>query len=48
MDDKFISVVGEVKEPVTIRVPIGCTVEEVVQAAGGAVIDNPVYFIGDQ
>ena len=48
VDDKFISVVGEVKEPVTIRVPIGCTVEEVVQAAGGAVIDNPVYFIGDQ
>ena len=46
VDDKFISVVGEVKEPVTIRVPIGCTVEEVVQAAGGAVIDNPVYFIG--
>ena len=46
VDDKFISVVGEVKEPVTIRVPIGCTVEEVVQSAGGAVIDNPVYFIG--
>lgn len=46
VDDKIISVVGEVKEPVTIRVPIGCTVEEVVQAAGGAVIDNPVYFIG--
>lgn len=46
VDDKFISVVGEVKEPVTIRVPIGCTVEEVVQAASGAVIDNPVYFIG--
>ena len=46
VDDKFISVVGEVKEPVTIRVPIGCTGEEVVQAAGGAVIDNPVYFIG--
>ena len=46
VDDKLISVVGEVKEPVTIRVPIGCTVEEVVQAAGGAVIDNPVYFIG--
>ena len=46
VDDKFISVVGEVKEPVTIRVPIGCTVEEVVQAAGWAVIDNPVYLIG--
>lgn len=46
VEDKLVSVVGEVKSPVTVRVPVGCTIEEVVSLAGGAVIDNPVYFIG--
>lgn len=46
VEDKWISVVGEVKNPVTLRVPVGCTIEEVVQAAGGATVEEPVYFIG--
>lgn len=46
VEDKLISVVGEVRQPVTLRVPIGCSIEEVVQAAGGAVIEDPVYLIG--
>lgn len=44
--DKLVSVVAEVNNPVTVRVPIGCTIEEVVALAGGSRIQNPVYFIG--
>lgn len=44
--DKLISVVGEVKSPITVRVPLGISIEEVVQAAGGTALEDPVYFIG--
>lgn len=44
--DKIVSVVAEVNHPVTIRVPIGCTVEEVVVLAGGSGIKDPVYLVG--
>ncbi len=44
--DKLVSVVAEVNHPVTVRVPIGCTIEECVSLAGGASIKDPVYFIG--
>ena len=44
--DKLVSVVAEVNHPVTVRVPIGCTIEEVVQMAGGVTTKNPVYFVG--
>ena len=44
--DKLVSVVAEVSRPVTVRVPIGCTIEECVQLAGGSTIKDPVYFIG--
>lgn len=44
--DKLVSVVAEVNNPVTVRVPIGCTIDEVVALAGGERINNPVYFIG--
>lgn len=44
--DKFVSVCGEVASPVTVRVPLGCSIQEVVDQAGGALIPNPVYFIG--
>lgn len=44
--DKLVSVVAEVNHPVTVRVPIGVTVEETVALAGGAKIPNPVYFMG--
>lgn len=46
VEDKLVSIVGEVKKPVTVRLPLGCTIEEAVQQAGGATIKNPVYFIG--
>lgn len=44
--DKLVSVVAEVEHPVTVRVPIGTSIEDVVQMAGGVTAKNPVYFIG--
>ena len=44
--DKLVSVVAEVNKPVTVRMPLGATVEEAVKLAGGAKIKNPVYFVG--
>ena len=32
--------------PVTVRVPVGTSIEEVVAMAGGVTVRNPVYFIG--
>lgn len=44
--DKYISVVAEVEKPVTVRVPLGCTLEEVVAQAGMTTVKDPVYFVG--
>lgn len=44
--DKLVSIVGEVENPVTVRVPLGCTIEEAVRQAGKTTVKNPVYFIG--
>lgn len=43
---KYLTVAGEVAKPVTVKVPIGITVEEVVALAGGATIHNPSYIMG--
>lgn len=44
--DKLVSVVAEVEHPVTVRVPLGTTIEETVALAGQATVADPVYFIG--
>lgn len=44
--DKVVSVVAEVSNPVTVRVPLGCTLEEVVELAGVTTVEDPVYFVG--
>ena len=44
--DKLVSVVAELDHPVTVRVPIGTTIEDTVKLAGGITTKNPVYFIG--
>lgn len=44
--DKLVSVVGEVEHPVTVRVPIGCTIDEVVAMSGGVTTKDAVYFVG--
>lgn len=44
--DKLVSVVAEVEHPITVRVPIGTSIEETVRLAGNVTTPNPVYFIG--
>ena len=44
--DKLVSVVAEVNHPVTLRMPIGATMEDAVRLAGGAKVKDPVYFVG--
>ncbi len=44
--DKYVSVVAEVSKPVTVRVPLGCTLDDVVAQAGTVSIKDPVYFVG--
>ncbi len=44
--DKYVSVLGEVEHPVTVRVPIGMRISEVVAMAGRITTPNPVYLLG--
>jgi Na+-translocating ferredoxin:NAD+ oxidoreductase RnfC subunit len=44
--EKFVSVAGAVREPVTLRVPVGVTLRQCVAAAGGPAIDQPNYVVG--
>lgn len=43
---KLLTIAGEVKEPKTIRVPLGAKLSEVVKLAGGEKIDDFVYWVG--
>lgn len=43
---KYITVTGEVKNPVTLKVPLGITMQEVVDLAGGATVEDPVLING--
>jgi len=44
--DKVVTVVGEVEKPLTIRVPLGASVRDVVSYAGEVTAKEPVYLIG--
>lgn len=44
--DKLVSVVGEVEHPVTVRVPVGANVRDVVAYAGAITAKEPAYLIG--
>lgn len=44
--DKLVSVVGEVKHPITVRVPVGTSIKDVVAHAGEINVKNPAYLIG--
>ena len=43
---KYITVTGAVKNPVTVRVPLGITVKEVIKLAGGATIKEYALING--
>ena len=44
--EKFVSVAGAVKEPCTVRVPIGAPLSACLAAAGGSTIPDPAYVVG--
>lgn len=44
--DKLVSVVGEVENPLTVRVPLGAAVKDVVAYAGKITAKDPAYLIG--
>ncbi|HRF47079.1 MAG TPA: SLBB domain-containing protein [Anaerolineales bacterium] len=43
---KFVTVIGAVRNPVTVRVPLGITLKQVIDLAGGATVPDPVVLNG--
>jgi len=43
---KTLTIAGAVREPLTLTVPIGCTLRDCIEAAGGATVPDPVLAIG--
>lgn len=46
VSDKLLTIAGEVHNPISYRLPLGCTVKEAVAMAGGVKVLNPVYLMG--
>ena len=44
--EKFVTVAGEVKNPMTLRVPVGTEVNELIKMAGGVTTEEPTYIFG--
>ncbi|MCM1541336.1 MAG: SLBB domain-containing protein [Blautia sp.] len=44
--DKLVTVVGEVEHPITVRVPLGATIKDVVAYAGKVTATHPAYLVG--
>lgn len=43
---KYVTIAGEVENPITVRVPIGVSVGEIIKLAGGVTTPDPAYIIG--
>lgn len=43
---KYVTVIGEVKNPVTLRLPLGITIKEVLKLAGGTTTDEYTLING--
>ena len=43
---KWVTIVGEVKHPVTARVPIGTNLKEAIKRAGEITTQSPVFIVG--
>ena len=43
---KYVTITGGVKTPVTVYAPLGITVDELLNMAGGITIDDPAYIMG--
>lgn len=46
LTDKFLTVAGAVRQPCTLRVPLGTPLREVLNMAGGATIEDPFFIVG--
>lgn len=46
VNEKYVTVVGEVANPVTVHVPVGISIGETVSMAGEVTTDDPVYLLG--
>ena len=44
--DKLVTVVGEVEHPLTVRVPLGASIGDVVSLAGEITVKDPAYLVG--
>lgn len=44
--EKYVTIAGAVEHPVTVRVPIGMQIREVVALAGRVTTADPVYLLG--
>lgn len=44
--NKLVSIVGEIDNPLTVRVPLGTSVREAISLAGKITTKNPAYLIG--
>lgn len=44
--DKLVTVVGEVEHPITVRVPLGASIKDVVAYAGKMTTNHPAYLVG--
>ena len=43
---KFVTLAGEVERPTTLCVPLGTKIAELIGAAGGVTVEDPVYING--
>lgn len=43
---KYVTIIGEVKNPITLYAPIGTPIEKLIDAAGGVTIEDPAYLMG--
>jgi len=44
--DKVVTIVGEVEHPISVRLPLGCSIENAVKFAGQITTEDPVYIVG--
>ena len=43
---KYVTIIGEVVNPVTVYAPIGTPIEKLIAMAGGVTIEDPAYLMG--
>ena len=43
---KFLTITGEVQNPVVVRAPLGTALSKCLESAGGALPQNPIFIIG--